>query len=1063
MKRPIRKLIAFSTAAAALISSALPVSAGYNAELVADISYDRLIQMRDKSILIENGTEENIGDDTELIVIDENGNKKVISKELGINGLYNYVSTTMGIYNYISPTSADYSFDFFDTDYRVSTETGTMIVGIDDKFALMNEDGEIVSEKYRNIYWITDGYYIADESLDNTFDSNSYWETGQVYDHNKAGLISSDGTVIVEPTEGIIGFYITTDGKNFVVDTETGDYFIDLKGNVVSDVYESIDYNTAAVNYRPHKYTIDYTLKSDIYYGINDGRMCLLGDDFKPATDYYDDIHSIIEYNYYSGTDIVMYDGFIVTLNEQEALIDTEGNIVIDFCDNINFISSYNDEVLSVDLWTVLNDGKLTVKSADLSKSADIELTPEYGTDISISYVYQSDSSGIYRMNVIETFDDGSAEDYNREILITDNYDYIDLSNYFSCTKLGNVYIAYRETIDDNFVIMDYNGNIIKEMNRKYGGVRAVHDDNYENIIAYEFYGQNYFSIYDTDFNPVAEMVDGYFCGSYYGGDYQDDITGDLVPQYGIFSLETGVVTDAIYDSLSYYNGVYIAEVDGVTVILSKTGETLYTLDNAYSFASVTPGSYYNMGMDARITFNRTDDATGDTTTKVYNIETNAIDFEQTGIYDYVGPFYYGFALVENHEETASDDLWTSSSISYGLIRIDGKEIIPCDSNNRFEICYGNLYFNGVTVPLNILNNEFSEEYGYNIAFRVSEDAYVIYVDGKWGMASPANKILLTAEYDEISVFTDGIARITKYDSLYNEYYNKYYSAYGLVAADGRILFEAVYSAGDLYWAGNGICYVRESVEDDMFRRYDFTDVKGTEVYNDFCKTYGYDLAKLEADDLYYVEKDGLAGIVKADNTEVIPVEYAEIFSFASSRYSLYYVQDRFDDVLTEEFTSKLRPTSDGGYLVSVKDVNGKIGVYKITVTEDENPTEPEEPTEPSTNPSEPEEPTEPSANPSEPEEPTEPSTKPSEDETPENLGDVDNSGAVDASDASMILATYAMLATGHDAELSAEQLDWADVNRDGAVDASDASVILAYYAYSATGGTKTLIEYLNL
>ena len=36
------------------------------------------------------------------------------------------------------------------------------------------------------------------------------------------------------------------------------------------------------------------------------------------------------------------------------------------------------------------------------------------------------------------------------------------------------------------------------------------------------------------------------------------------------------------------------------------------------------------------------------------------------------------------------------------------------------------------------------------------------------------------------------------------------------------------------------------------------------------------------------------------------------------------------------------------------------------------------------------------------------------------------------------------------------------DVNCDGAIDASDASLILAYYAYIQTGGTGTLEEYLN-
>lgn len=77
-------------------------------------------------------------------------------------------------------------------------------------------------------------------------------------------------------------------------------------------------------------------------------------------------------------------------------------------------------------------------------------------------------------------------------------------------------------------------------------------------------------------------------------------------------------------------------------------------------------------------------------------------------------------------------------------------------------------------------------------------------------------------------------------------------------------------------------------------------------------------------------------------------------------------------------------------------------------------------------------------------------------------LGDINGDSTVDASDASNVLAVYALVSTGKESELTAEQIAAADVNKDGTIDASDASLILAYYAHISTGGTGTLEEYLN-
>ncbi len=78
-------------------------------------------------------------------------------------------------------------------------------------------------------------------------------------------------------------------------------------------------------------------------------------------------------------------------------------------------------------------------------------------------------------------------------------------------------------------------------------------------------------------------------------------------------------------------------------------------------------------------------------------------------------------------------------------------------------------------------------------------------------------------------------------------------------------------------------------------------------------------------------------------------------------------------------------------------------------------------------------------------------------------LGDVNEDGTVDSSDASKVLAAYAQKATGGELGLTESQERNADVNMDGAVDSSDASSILGFYAYSATGGEGTMAEYMGL
>lgn len=73
------------------------------------------------------------------------------------------------------------------------------------------------------------------------------------------------------------------------------------------------------------------------------------------------------------------------------------------------------------------------------------------------------------------------------------------------------------------------------------------------------------------------------------------------------------------------------------------------------------------------------------------------------------------------------------------------------------------------------------------------------------------------------------------------------------------------------------------------------------------------------------------------------------------------------------------------------------------------------------------------------------------------NLGDVDNDGIINASDASVILEDYANTSSGG---ISSLDMDIADVDNDGHTDASDSSLILAYYAYISSGGNATIQKF---
>lgn len=76
-------------------------------------------------------------------------------------------------------------------------------------------------------------------------------------------------------------------------------------------------------------------------------------------------------------------------------------------------------------------------------------------------------------------------------------------------------------------------------------------------------------------------------------------------------------------------------------------------------------------------------------------------------------------------------------------------------------------------------------------------------------------------------------------------------------------------------------------------------------------------------------------------------------------------------------------------------------------------------------------------------------------------IGDVNLDDVIDSSDASEILADYALTQTGAPSALSEDQKIAGNIDCDEFIDATDASTVLSYYAYTQTGGTGSFRDFL--
>ena len=1138
MNRPMRKLIAFSAAAAMLANTPLMgANAKYVAEQITDKEFESLVEYPDRNVYIENGTAEEFSTGQQLVVVGEDGSTKLIALDEAITSGICYASTTMGIFDFIMPTTSDYGFNFMDPNVRFGAAKDTMIVGGNMGDKLIDNDGNVIAE-YHAIKRLSDTYFT-------------------VYDMDrKVGVIDVSGKVIIGLTDTADNIFLSIDGKKFFVDGKDGDYFTDLNGKTVSPVYEeAIEllegflgpcwavYGQEFYNEPDYNYTLTkfYKIKKGDKFAIIDST------DFKQVTDYFDKLdfggRSKFEWceDYFVKGSNQLYDeeGNAITDKYSYAYYDEDFKCLGNFSDSENNIKDYSyttlyyhdengEDMSSYDI----GDYKGGSVRYILHRSEDGFYDKLMDTDMKTLLEGDSINPAGFFVSVEK---DGKSVYYNGKLEKIGEFDSLERKEKCYVAATGDKCIIYNrfldEVLDDNASAdmadvqyksyIDYNAD--KEVEYYYikdGDTVRIFDKDLklaDTVTVTE--EQDYLVcsdyrvfVYDKEYYNPQPVGEYFYLSKAEGNGKVVDIDGKLVaeiPSDYNFIVGSGVFFHQVDNELSFYN---------------YKGEFIKKFDSYKQFHSMTPGEY-------TFVISGKDEESGKTASYIYNVKSNEILYSQVGKYnnierigdEYVRTIVYPEDVESDATENEYDYLWTNDKgYKIGLDKIDGTQLIAPMADitvDAAEFCYagyadqnkraktidtiysdgispyvskgpydlpatgnndsGYFVINSVYVPVKDFALDYAKKNNFGIAVKTQFDNYIIINDGKWGMADADGNVICEPKYSRIYEFADGIAfaevaepiTATVKEEQYNSETDKYEMVevekkgktikLGLISRDGAEILTpelsssslpidmpentSIYRYEDTFYVKKGKTTFDNFTYQSTFEGNDYI-YKGSYYYNDFNKQYGYDSA-IQCGDLYIVRKDGLTGVVSADNEVVLPIEYENVLYVPIAEKMVVKNQSKKmkDLVADQHFSSPVADLSDGSKLVNLVTSGGRIKAYQIRDVE-ETTTSTTVTTSSSAT----------TAN------TTTTAIVTTTAKPASTHGDPNNDGKVDAKDASLILVAYSKVSTGSDDGLTEEQKKVADVNSDGRIDAKDASTILAYYALvsTSTGDIPTLKEF---
>lgn len=999
MKRPLKKLISFLSAAAMLCElPLLPAGASYVAEQIGS-DYAAMLRMKNQDVFIESGTVENPG--AQLVVIGSDGKKTLVDLASDAS-LYPFASRAMLDYNFLSPTPSAYSFDFFDPTFQIGSDQDVIITQTKDGYALMDLTGKLVSKSYPALSYMGAGFFITRAPITSAMRERAYEEDPDTFSdayRSEAGVITTDGTEIFAPGS-VEGVWLTMDGKNFLVHTKDGDYFTDLTGKKVGETYKSIrsavtsEYQWKESESGQYLQYIDYQnvqyqLDSDVYLFTNeDEKTAASFHGIKPETDYADRVYYNIN-SYYDASDPDSVSDYLsFSQGDSTTYYDMDGN-------QLDESPGSKEEQERQAYWSK----RWEEEEAERQRQREIariqfvdtegkdfpeEYQKKYGFQMGDTVYYTAQAEGYFtvfdsELNVIVDKVNGYLYPYSE-------YDTSGFLIWYTDQEDG-----WRNWRDENaepahYGIIDPAKAAVTEP--IYGKPQYVPENSH-------FYVQHdkAVAVLDWDGAVLHEFSDNYNFASVTRSAYElmaingtDAATGK----------PTSVVYDAIKDEVKFeQTGKYdkITQVKDTALVVTNYDEkdaSLWTDDSVFSQGLIqydgteviTPSNDMYIILDSYLR-----PVTDVTFTFV--LDTDAFSANEAGTEKL-------FAVIRNHKNEYTKSSWR---------------------NNNYE---------GVYVDVDTLDPAYAADHGVHTAAKLSDGNFAVVKDGKWGLSKASGEAIIEPVYDAIYEYHNGLALAVNYgeepvedETSGNEKGTQQMMMphVGVIDNRGNELVEPFYDI--TLDTGRGIrrpcavrligdtIYTRNPTYDEN-NRVEYHTFRHDEVFNEMTEKYGYDTAAAYGD-FWIVTKDGLTGIVTSANKTVIPVEYTDVLYFTADQFTLAKVNSQLGTVLSDEsYTSPFRKLDDGSCLVSVRKKDGKISVFRI---QDDG----------------------------------------SADVEP---GDVSGDGAVNASDAAQILIAAASLGAGKDSGLTAEQKAAADVNGDGAINASDAAIVLMYAA--AVGGGNT-------
>ncbi len=846
MKRPVKKFLSFLCASAMLCNvPLLPSDASdgtYFAKQIGD-GYNVMLRGANQSIYIRNGTLETATGGTQLVVIGDNGEKRLISLDEGIHGIYPYSSSTMVEYKFLSPTDSVYGFNYYDSSYQLTVDQQATIVGIgNNKYALMDMDGNIISNSYDSLIYLGKGFYATN------------------FDSKPLSVIASDGTEVIPPNERIISLYLTADGEKFLIHSEDGDYFADLAGNPISDVYpeimesfyrERLDFWSEEASFQSHNSQIYRFRNENHYYSISFGgtapqtEFCeyfYSGTYSDPNSDTgystyicgttYGETRSEIYYdlngNQFSGNPVDKSSGVYYSYSNH-GFVDNDGNVVIELPEDVSFAYSFelNDKIY----YAAQMSGYFMVYDSSyqlIQPKIEGRLYNSYAKNW--FYVSSEDGAKLYG-----TFD---PENTTNPIIVEPAYeDYYSLDNGYWYAKK-----------DDKVAFFDQTGHFLREFDNSYQftspDVRNIvlnrTDTNGEtNSIIYDITTDTILYDQTGTYDEIRDAANGTMVvvdydesdpslwgesDNYRQGLLRFDGT-EIIPMTDQFrfSLDTygydtitpvsySFMLDTSYDEKNKNStGAYIIlrdkTIDSRVVIDMESLDSQYAQENGCLLASVLSDGTHAFLKNGK-----------------WRIDgTEGLSPEYDVIYEYCN----GLAFATNYHDTPyTTERWNSETNQYeevelsesmpwtGIVDRRGREIVApvYDSNRPYsEVTFfdGTFYirkpmdmdtnwYEYENISASDVFNEFTEQYGYDTAVKYG-NFYVISKGGLKGIVTAENEKVIPLEYvavpsfdaDEFSlkhtsrVFTD-ILSTEKFSSPFISLENGNYLV-NLKTTDGKI------------------------------------------------------------------------------------------------------------------------------------------------------------------------------------------------------------------------------------------------------------------------------------